>query len=98
MIVSNSKKRRTLPKLPHGEHVQIFWAAPMEAFFGQETIAPVTNKSIKTLECNRWRGVGIPYRKVGGHVLYRKRDVVTWLESHVLVSSTSEYNKETHHD
>lgn len=95
----NFKKRRTLP--PHrspSELVQIFWSAPKEAFFGQETVAPVTNKSTKTLECERWRGSGIPYRKVGGRVLYQKCDVINWLESHALVRSTSELSQEVHHD
>lgn len=89
-------KRRRTPKTKTSdiELVQIFWTAPIEAFFGQETIAPVTNKSVKTLESDRWRGVGIPYRKVSGRVLYQKRDVINWLESHALVTSTSEYNQE----
>jgi AICAR transformylase/IMP cyclohydrolase PurH len=69
----------------------------MEAFFGQETIAPVTNKKVKTLECERYRGLSIPYRKIGGRVLYQKRDVIDWLESHELVTSTSEYKKEVKH-
>ena len=85
------KKRRTVtPQKPDNELVKIFWSAPLEAFFGQETIAPVTNRSIKTLECDRWRGAGISYRKCSGRVLYRKSDVVAWLEGHELVHSTSE--------
>ena len=97
MIVSTSKKRRTLPKLSHSEHVQNFWSAPMEALFGQNTIAAVTNKSIKTLESDRWRGLSIPYRKVSGRVLYQKCNVINWLESHALVTSTSEDHKEENH-
>ena len=101
MIVSKfntPKKRRTSPKLTNSEYVKNFWSAPMEALFGQDAIAAVTNKSTKTLESDRWRGLGIPYRKVGGRVLYQKCDVVTWLESHALVTSTSEYHKEVNHD
>jgi hypothetical protein len=79
------------------EQVQMFWSAPMEAFFGQKIIASVTNSSTKTLECNRWRGRGIPYRKTStGRVLYRKSDVVSWLESQQLVCSTSEYREVSH--
>ena len=92
------KKRRTLPKKSNSEHVQNFWSSPKEAFFRQDEISAVINKSVKTLEADRWRGVGIPYRKVGGRVLYQKQDVVNWLESHKLVNSTSEYNKESNHD
>ena len=94
---SFKKRRTTLPHKPASELVQIFWAAPLEAFFGQETIAPVTNKGLKTLECDRWRGQGIPYRKVGGRVLYQKCDVINWLKSHALVTSTSEYSRGIHH-
>lgn len=89
--VKLNKQRSIHLQKPDSELVQIFWTAPIEAFFGQETIAPVTNKSMKTLECDRWRGLSIPYRKVGGRVLYQKSDVVNWLESHALVTSTSEY-------
>lgn len=90
--------RKTTLKKPDCELVNIFWLAPLEAFFGQETIAPVTNKSIKTLECDRWRKKGIPYRKIDGCVLYQKRDVVNWIESYALVTSTSEYNIGGSHD
>ena len=94
--IISRKQRTTKAKKADPELVDIFWASAVEAFFGQETIAPVTNKSIKTLECDRWRGVGIPYRKISGRVLYQKRDVISWLESHALVTSTSEYDKEKH--
>ena len=94
---SSVKRRTTKIKKSDAELVEIFWAAALDAFFGQETIAPVTNKSLKTLECDRWRGIGIPYRKIGGRVLYQKRDVIHWLESHALVTSTSEYTQEVNH-
>lgn len=101
MIVSTSnttKKRRTLAKLSNSEHVKNFWSAPAEALFGQESIAAVTNKSTKTLESDRWRGLGIPYRKISGRVLYQKQDVVHWLESHELVISTSQSKQGVKHD
>lgn len=91
------KPRTSIPRPSGIELIKVFWAAPIEAFFGQEVIAPVSNKSIKTLESDRWRGLGIPYRKIGGRVLYQKQDVVRWLESHALVTSTSEYKQEVKH-
>ena len=84
-------------KRPEVELIANFWTAPSEAFFGQETIAPVTNRSIKTLERDRWLGAGIPYRKCSGRVLYRKADVISWIESYELVYSTSEYKQEVSH-
>jgi len=89
-----AKHRNARLKKSDSELVQQFWCAPAEALFGQETIAPVVNCKIKTLECDRWRGRGIPYRKCAGRVLYRKSDVVAWIEAHALVSSTSEYKQE----
>lgn len=85
------KQRLHKPKMTETELIQLFWGAPNEAFFSQDVIAPVAGCKVKTMEGDRWRGRGIPYRKCGGRVLYRKADVVEWLESHKLVSSTSEY-------
>gem|GEM_PF-2298767 len=80
------------------ELIDIFWNSSMEAFFNQETVAPVISKSKKTLECDRWRGAGIPYRKIGGRILYRKSDVLNYLERHELVRSTSERDEHDKED
>ena len=93
-------KRKRIDKLRRSddELVKAFWLAPPEAYFDQFTIAPVTGRAPKTLECDRWKKLGIPFRKVGGRVLYQKRDVVSWLESHQLFTSTSQYKQGVHHD
>lgn len=85
------KKRFNKPKPSDNELIKSFWLSPPEAYFNQLTVAPVVRCSTKTLEGNRWKGTGIPFRKVGGRVLYKKSDVIDWLESHALVSSTREY-------
>jgi hypothetical protein len=82
------------PGMTPAEVLKLFWEAPADAYFSQEIIAPVIGHKPKTLECDRWRGRGIPYRKCGGRVLYCKADVIAWLEGHDLVASTSEYAKE----
>ena len=87
------QKRTQKAKIPNFELIQIFWRSPLEAFFSQDTVSAVTGRSIKTLECDRWRGIAIPFRKVGGKVLYRKSDIVNYLESHELVISTSQYKE-----
>lgn len=92
------KSRAPIPHTPEIELINTFWAAPLEALFGQETIAPVIRRSVKSLESDRWRGKGIPYRKCSGRVLYRKSDVIFWIENHALVTSTSEYNTGINHD
>ena len=77
------------------ELVQIFWSASPDAFFNQETIASVLGKSAKTLECHRWLKKGIAYRKINCRILYRKSDVVSWLEEHEKVSFARDNKEET---
>jgi hypothetical protein len=86
-------KRTRIKKMKKtdSELIALFWDSPPAALFGQETVAAVIHKSTKTMECDRWRGKGIPYRKCSGRVLYKKADVISWIESHQLVTSTSEY-------
>lgn len=86
MRVAKCGKSKTM-----AETLNIFWNAPLDTYFDQFIVAPVIGKTTKTLECDRWKKSGIPFRKVGGRVLYQKRDVVNWLESHDLVTSTSQY-------
>lgn len=92
------KRRLTKQKASNEELVRHFWLAPEEAYFNQFTIAPVTGRTSKTLECDRWKKCGIPFRKVGGRILYKKSDVINFLESHALVTSTSQYSKEVCND
>lgn len=87
------RKRTPKPKKTDAELVAEFWTAPNEALFGQETVAPVLNRSIKTLESDRWRGKGIPFRKCKGRINYKKADVLNWIEAYELVTSTSQYSK-----
>lgn len=68
-----------------------FWAAPGEALFGQSVIAPVLDMSEQWCERARFCGGGPKFIKLGRSVVYRKSDVVAWINSHATVSSTSEY-------
>lgn len=76
------------------EKVKEFWKADPHTFFGEDWIAPVRSVGVATLQNERWYGKGIPFRKISGRVLYRKIDVISWLESYPLVNSTSEYKRE----
>lgn len=98
MVLPTSKRRILKQQKTNAELLQLFWEAPSEAYFNQVTIAPVIGCTTKTLESNRWRGVGVPFRKVVGRVLYKKKDVLDWLESHSLVTSTSQYKVEVKND
>lgn len=74
-------KRNIVDKIPDIELIKLFWASPDQALFSPETIAAVTLRSVKTLECDRTRKIGVNYLKMGGKVLYRKSDVVAFLNS-----------------
>lgn len=63
------------------ELVESFWRANENALFTQTTIAAVLCISVKTLESNRWLKEGINYIKMGGRVLYRKSDVIKYINS-----------------
>jgi hypothetical protein len=57
-----------------------FWAAPPEALFPPRVIAKVRNVSTSALERERWLAAGPPYLKVRGRVLYRKSDLLAWID------------------
>jgi hypothetical protein len=60
--------------------ILVFWSAPDEALFAPGTIAKVRNVSTSLLDRERWLGTGPKYRKVRGRVLYRKGDVLAWMD------------------
>lgn len=67
-----------------------FELAPHSALFNQCTLAAVLNCSTQLLERNRWAGTGIPYIKIGGKVLYRKDEILNFLQQQKIYCSTSD--------
>ena len=67
-----------------------FESAPQSALFNQQTIAAVLSCSTQLLERNRWAGSGAPYLKIGRKVLYRKSDVLEFLQQQKVYHSTSD--------
>lgn len=65
---------------PAAEIIAEFFAAPGEAYFSTPDVAVVARCSDEKLERDRWRGAGIPFSKFGRQVLYRKADVLDYLE------------------
>ena len=61
-----------------------FDSAPESALFNQQTLAAVFSCSTQLLERNRWAGTGVPYMKIGRKVLYRKKDVLNFLQQQKL--------------
>ncbi|QDQ40838.1 helix-turn-helix domain-containing protein [Legionella geestiana] len=67
-----------------------FESAPPSTLFNQQTIAAVLSCSTQLLERNRWAGGGVPYLKIGRKVLYRKSDVLDFIQQQKLYRSTSD--------
>ena len=49
-------------------------------FINEERLSQVTGKSKKTLQQDRWKGIGVPYYKIGGSVRYSETDVQNYLD------------------
>ncbi len=58
----------------------------------EHEVAPIIRKSVHWLRRDRWKGGpdAIPYRKLGSSVRYDLQNVITWINSHGLQTSTSE--------
>lgn len=77
-------------KLNRLQLINEFESAPDSMLFNQNTLAAILDCSTQLLERNRWAGVGVPYIKIGGKVLYRKSDVLAFLQQQKIYQSTSE--------
>lgn len=79
--------KQTISRL---EHLNEFEKAPLNARFGERAIAAVRDCSPGLLQQERIFGGGPQYQKVKGRVLYKKSDVLDWLNQYEFVSSTSQ--------
>lgn len=61
-------------------------------FLTTKEVAVIIHKSPAWLERKRTEGGGIPFRKIGHHVLYLKYDVFEFLYSAPILESTSGNN------
>ncbi len=60
-----------------------FWNAPPEALFDRKAIAAVLEYKVSWLERNAWaKKNSIPYLSGPRKCLYRKMDVLAWIEKH----------------
>lgn len=72
------------------EFIHEFEEAPLSALFSQDSIAAIRHCSAGLLQRERVFGGGPQFQKIKGRVLYRKSDVLDWLNQFQFVSSTSE--------
>jgi hypothetical protein len=77
-------------KLNRLQLINEFESAPDSMLFNQNTLAAILDCSTQLLERNRWAGIGVAYIKIGGKVLYRKSDVLTFLKQQKVYRSTSD--------
>ena len=47
-------------------------------------------KSLSWFERARWSGLGPKYKKIGRNVFYDQDELLSWIDSHTSVSSTTE--------
>ncbi|KTD11920.1 hypothetical protein Lgra_1378 [Legionella gratiana] len=80
----------SIAKLSRLDLLNEFDSAPESALFNQQTVAAVLNCSTQLLERNRWAGTSLPYLKIGRKVLYRKSDVLSFLQQQKVYRSTSD--------
>ncbi len=73
--------------------IKEFESAPDSTLFSQNTVAAVRCCTPALLERERWSGSSIPYIKLNRRCLYRKKDVVDWIDAHQKVTSTSQYRE-----
>ncbi|WP_115710318.1 DNA-binding protein [Legionella sainthelensi] len=57
-----------------------FKSAPNSALFNQNTVVAVLSCSRQLLERNRWVGIVVSYIKMGRKGVYRKRDVLDFVQ------------------
>lgn len=77
------------PQKSRNELLNEFEQAPLDTLFDQVTPAAILGCSCALMERNRWKGGGVPFLKVGRSVRYKKSDILSWLEQHKAVTSTS---------
>ena len=76
------------------KNLNLFLSAPADALLPTKIVAAYLNKSISWFNCKAVSGGGIPFIKLGNKRLYKKQDVLEWLESNTQkVSSTSQYKR-----
>ena len=57
-----------------------FYSLPDEAYVDRETAGAVARVSLASMEKYAIKGGGPPYTRVGRRALYRKSDVLAWIE------------------
>lgn len=73
-------KRRSV-QAPDAERISVFWTVPNEALLDRRTVAAGIGRSTKWIEMRACYGGFVDFIKAGNKCLYRKSDVIAWLEA-----------------
>lgn len=57
-----------------------FWAAPSDAYFPPDVVALVLQVTPLTLAAQRWKREGLPWYRPGKTPLYKKGEVLAFIE------------------
>ena len=57
----------------------------LDPHFTETQLAKRWNKSVKTLQADRWKGTGVSFLKLGRSVRYRLSDIVSYESSHIVI-------------
>jgi len=69
-----------MTKQTDGDVLRLFWEAPEEALFNRHQVAVVLNRSYVALSNDAWKQKGVVFKKILGKPLYKKRDVLEFIE------------------
>ena len=74
------------------KNINLFLSAHVDALLPTKIVAAYLNKSISWFNNKAISGGGVPFIKLGNKRLYKKQDVLDWLELNTeKVTSTSQY-------
>ena len=55
-----------------------------QEYLREKDVSAMTGISVSTLRNQWWKMKGLPYIKMGGSIIYRRKDIVEYLESHLI--------------
>ena len=61
----------------------------IQKYINENQVAEITGRALSTLRNERSRGLGIPYIKIGRSVRYDLTDVISFMDSHKIMTQST---------
>ena len=61
----------------------------IQKYINEHQVAEITGRALSTLRNERSRGLGIPYIKIGRSVRYDLTDVISFMDSHKVMTQST---------